>query len=277
MASGVAEEKNTDETMDNDAVTTTCEGTENECRFESPLMENEKDGSLLALVPAGEFEMGDGVHFDCPRHRVYLDEYYIGVYAVTNRQYRKFVDETGHRAPDRAEWGSPKWKGDGCPPELSEHPVVCVDWEDAQAYCRWAGLSLPTEAQWEKTARGAEGFAYPWGDLWDSARCRHAGNRSEEGTCPVHEHADGVSGYGAYNMAGNVLEWCSDWYDPDYYKSSPSKNPTGPVKGSSRVLRGGGWINASWACRAAYRVNIPPSRRVGYYGFRAVLTPGRRP
>ncbi len=254
--------------------------TDNSVKERSPLIVNEKDGTILALVPAWEFEMGDGKDSNNPRHTVYLDAYYIGVYAVTNRQYKKFVDETEHRPPDKADYswgGGPKWKESVFPAELADHPVVCVDWNDARAYCRWAGLELPTEAQWEKAARGPSGHAYPWGDEWDSARCRHDGNRSGGETCRVHDYPEGVSGYGAYNMSGNVWEWCLDWYGSDYYQKSPNKNPTGPFSGSIRVRRGGGWNYVSGYCRAAYRIRDSPSYRNGSRGFRAVLAIGQQP
>ncbi len=248
--------------------------------LKNKLIVNEKDGTILALVPAGEFEMGDGKDSNNPRHAVHLDAYYIGVYAVTNRQYKKFVEETGHRSPDESDYswgGGPKWKGSGFPAELADHPVVCADWNDARAYCRWAGLELPTEAQWEKAARGPSGHAYPWGDEWDSARCRNSENRGGEETCRVHEYAEGVSGYGAYNMSGNVWEWCLDWHGSDYYQKSPNKNPAGPNSGSIRVIRGGCWYDVSRGCRAAGRYYDDPSRRDDYRGFRAVLAPGQQP
>ncbi len=272
--------------------------------LKNKLIVNEKDGTILALVPAGEFEMGDGEDSSNPRHAVYLDAYYIGVCAVTNRQYKKFVDETGHRPPDESDYsfggglkwhrggsglslqaaqsdasfgGGPKWKGSAFPPELSDHPVVCVSWDDARAYCRWAGLELPTEAQWEKAARGPSGQAYPWGDEWDSERCRHYVNRGGGETCRVYDYAEGASGYGAYNMSGNVWEWCLDRYGSDYYKKSPNKNPTGPASGSIRVLRGGSWNCDSRGCRAAGRGGGRPSYRIDGRGFRAVLAPGQQP
>jgi len=130
----------------------------------SPIIINSKDSSILIEIPAGKFEMGDGKGSDCPKHTVYLDRYYIGVYAVTNRQYKQFVDETGHRPPDGTDYGTPIWKGKSYPESYTDHPVVCVSWEDAAAYCRWAGGTLPTEAQWEKTAHGPKGFTYPWGN-----------------------------------------------------------------------------------------------------------------
>jgi formylglycine-generating enzyme required for sulfatase activity len=193
---------------------------------------NEKDGSLLVYVPAGEFEMGDGRGSDCPPHRVTLSAYWIGVYCVTNAQYRKFVDATGHRAADDSSYREP---------ELADHPAVNVSWDDAQAYAQWAGCELPTEAQWEKAARGPQGLIYPWGKDWDAGKCRHGKNTGNETTAPVYGYPGGVSGYGTYNQSGNVWEWCADWYDKDYYRQSPGRDPRGPDGGSDRAYRGGSW------------------------------------
>ena len=242
-----------------------------------PFIVNDKDGSLLVWIPAGEFRMGDGKGNNEPQHTVYLDGYYLGVNCITNRQYKKFVDETGHRPPDKAEWGAPIWQGESYPDEYAEHPVVCVSWEDAVAYCTWSCLQLPTEAQWEKGSRGPGGLIYPWGNEWDDTRCRNAMNKGNGTTCPVFEYPTGVSGYGTYNQSGNVWEWCRDWYDTYYYVNSPRENPPGPTTGSNRVLRGGCW-NYDYAdyFRAADRYSYDPSYRIGDLGFRACLPPGQQ-
>ena len=187
---------------------------------------------------------------------------------MTNRQYGKFVDETGHRAPDHADYGSAIWKGRSFPPEVADHPVVCVSWDDAKAYAEWAGCELPTEAQWEKAARGPEGTIYPWGNEWDETKCRNGKNKGSGTTCRVYDYPEGVSGYGTYNQSGNVWEWCEDWYDDEYYSKSPRENPRGPEGGSYRVLRGGCWnfVAASFA-RGAYRWLVPGYRCV-LMGFR---------
>ncbi len=245
-------------------------------RAASPLIVNEKDGTILVQVPAGEFEMGDGKDGNCPEHKVYLDAYYMGVYCITNRQYKGFVEETGRRPPDQADYGTPIWKGRDYPGEYADHPVVCVSWEDAEAYCGWAGLELPTEARWEKAARGPKGHLYPWGNEWDEGKCRNEKNKGSGTTCPVYDYAGGVSGYGAYNMSGNVWEWCRDWYGSDYYKTSPRKDPEGPATGSSRVMRGGSWdIDVAGYFRAANRIDLVPARRGGL-GFRACLARGQQ-
>ena len=240
-----------------------CKETENGYRQVRPLVRNAQDGSVLALVPAGEFEMGDGQDASCPKHQVHLDAYYIGVYAVTNRQYAEFVSQTGHRKPDNNRWSNK---------DYADHPVTDVSWDDAIAYCKWAGGSLPTEAQWEKSARGPGALIYPWGDSWDESKCRHVKNRGSEETAPVYGFPAGVSGYGTYQQSGNVWEWCSDWYGENYYKQSESShNPAGPTGGSSRVLRGGSWrIDVASYFRGAYRRRYGPGRRDGRLGFRLV-------
>ena len=230
---------------------------------------NAKDGSVLVYVPAGEFEMGDGVGENCPPHKVVLSEYWIGVYAVTNAQYLKFVEETGHRAPDKMEHGRRVWKKGRFAPEKANHPVVGVSWDDSAAYAAWAGCGLASEAQWEKAARGPQGLIYPWGAEWDASKCRHASNRGEEQTCPVHGYPQGVSGYGTYNQSGNVWEWCADWYDARYYRNSPKQDPLGPDEGLSRVYRGGSWWYFNQVkFRAADRYGFLPGYRGDYLGLR---------
>ncbi len=232
---------------------------------------NPKDGSVLVLVPAGEFEMGDGRDSDCPRHRVYLDAYYIGRYCVTNRQYAQFVAETGHRSPEQPGAGMGVWKNGGYPAEKANHPVTHVDWDDAQAYAVWAGLALPTEAQWEKAARGPSNTVYPWGEQDDARRSRLCD--SHVGYCPtvaVTAYRSRLSRYGTYQQSGNVWEWCADWYSGDYYLQSPRENPAGPTRGWDRVRRGGSGSRANEA-RAAYRRHCSPrDREDGTLGFRLV-------
>ena len=241
------------------------------CNAAAPLVRNAKDGSVLALVPGGEFEMGDGVKeswksaCDCPKHRVHVDAYYIGVYCVTNAQYARYVKEGKGREPDNS-----KWKDAA----LAGHPVVCVSWDDASAYAKWAGCELPTEAQWEKAARGPKGLIYPWGDDWDEKKCRNGTNKGGGQTCAVWEYAAGASGYGTCNQSGNVLEWCRDWYGEKWYsEAGAAKNPVGPATGSFRVYRGGCWIYVvADYFRAAYRFRIVPASRFVYLGFRLVRT-----
>ncbi|MCX6875205.1 MAG: SUMF1/EgtB/PvdO family nonheme iron enzyme [Verrucomicrobia bacterium] len=231
-----------------------------------------RDGSILVRIPAGEFEMGDGKDTNCSKHRVELSEYWMAVYCVTNRQYGKFVSETKHRVPGTADYGEAIWKNGQCPAEKLDHPVVFVSWDDCAAYAKWAGLSLPTEAQWEKAARGPKGLIYPWGDEWDQNKCRNYKNKGSGQTAAVWEYPNGASGYGTMQQAGNVWEWCADWYEDSYYGKSPVKDPTGPNGGSDRVDRGGCWGNvvASYF-RGAKRDWGDPANRYDILGFRLVM------
>ena len=232
-------------------------------RIEHPLAVNQKDGSIMVYVPEGEFEMGDGQNSDCPKHTVHLSAYWIGVYCVTNGQYLKFVEATGHRSPDNSRRYKEK--------PYAAHPVTDVSWDDAKAYAQWAGCQLPTEAQWEKAARGPAGLIYPWGKDWDQAKCRNDENNGSEQTAPVYGYPEGASGYGTYNQSGNVLEWCADWYDSGYYKNSPQRDPAGPATGTLRVNRGGGWVYDSPAYfRGAFRYRLAPGNRNDYLGYRLV-------
>jgi formylglycine-generating enzyme required for sulfatase activity len=244
-------------------------------RPEVDLAVNEKDGSVLLRVPAGEFEMGDGQHTNCPKHKVQLAEYWIGVYCVTNRQYGRFVQETGHRAPEVSVYtGDPAvWQSGKCPVDKLDHPVVWVSWDDAQSYAQWSGLTLPTEAQWEQAARGPLGLIYPWGPAWDADRCRHKDNKGSETTSAVWGYGGGTSGHGTYQQSGNVDEWCSDWYGEDCHGKSVQANPRGPDGGSDRVYRGGSWgYGVLSIFRGACRGRLGPSYRRAELGFRLVRT-----
>ncbi len=240
---------------------------------------NQKDGSALVLVPAGAFLMGseEGFPVERPVHRVFVNAFYLGKYPVTNAQYERFVAETGHRVPylddPRARLDNWDLEKRTYPPGRAQHPVVLVSWHDARAYCAWAGGRLPTEAEWEKAARGGlEEKRYPWGDEIDPSLANYD---NREGTTPVGSYP--ANGYGLYDMAGNVWEWVADWYDAKYYRESPAQNPQGPEKGAVRVLRGGAWLLFAQFCRVAYRFRNSPDFRFNLIGFRLALSPSEPP
>ncbi len=227
-------------------------------RPEPPPAPKTEDGAEMVLVPAGEFGMGsdDGASEEKPRHRVYLDAFYIDKYAVTRALYERFLRATSRREPTH--WNDSMFNG-------PQQPAVGVDWHDADAYCKWAGKRLPTVAEWEKGARGSDGRKYPWGDLWDPSRANSSESKLDK-TTPVGSYPAGVSPYRALDMGGNVWRWVADWYDASYYGRSPERNPTGPESGDSKVLRGGSW-NFD-LLRSSVRVGFTPDIRDHFLGFR---------
>ncbi len=233
----------------------------------------EKDSMTMVYVPAGEFLMGssdsdrDAAGDEKPQHLVYLDAFWIDQTEVTNAQYKQCVQDRKCNASEYA--NNSKYNDD-------TQPVVGVGWDDAKAYCEWVGRQLPTEAQWEKAARGTDGRIYPWSD--QKATCEYAvmndgsGNGCSKGAAwAVGSKHQGASPYGALDMAGNVWEWVTDWYDRDYYSSSPARNPQGPSAGEFRVLRGGSWLSDYSSDRAAYCSSNMPTLRSYFVGFRCVV------
>jgi sulfatase modifying factor 1 len=254
----------------------------------------------LALVPAGEFVMGsdDADDDERPTHRVYVDVFSMAVHPVTQREYSRFVRATGHRAPaiyelplvvsagggDRERTfrsiGEPYVWMDSEPPSARlDHPVTLVRWDDAFAYCAWLAnetgriVRLPAEAEWEKAARGGlEGKRYPWGDRLDRNMANFLtdpSQKSAQGTTQCRTYPP--NGYGLFDMAGNVWEWVHDWYDSQYYSSSPVNSPTGPREGGLRLLRGGSWLVADVRMLAcSHRHKVPPDTYSYGIGFRIV-------
>jgi serine/threonine-protein kinase len=217
-------------------------------------------------VPAGEFLMGsadsdsDANSTEKPQHKVYLDTYSLDQMEVTKDQYQKCVAA--------GKCAAPTCNGTG----QGNHPVVCVAWRDAVNYCAWAEGRLPTEAEWEKAARGSDGRIYPWGNaLPDDKRCNF--NNNVRDTAAVGSYPDGVSPYGALDMAGNVWEWTADWYDVKYYAGSSAQLPQGPDSGQFRVLRGGSWDDGRWHVRVAARRGDDPDFRDDGVGFRCARSP----
>jgi formylglycine-generating enzyme required for sulfatase activity len=217
----------------------------------------------MVFVPAGEFVMGSefGEFDEEPRHMVYLDAFYIDRYEVTNEQYAQCVEAGECQRQNVArieELMGPK------------QPAVAVGWFNAVAFCEYAGKRLPTEAEWEKAARGTDERRYPWGDEWlpDQVNMHH----DEDGfawTAPVGSFPKNVSPYGAYDMAGNAWEWTQDWWSRRYYRESPRENPKGPKTGVTRVMRGGSWMyDVPFFVGAANRSPGKPLVRKRYVGFR---------
>ncbi len=236
-----------------------------------------QDGAPLVLIPAGAFPMGvppghrDGGRDEYPNHEVFLDDFYIDTYEVTNGRYLEFIRATGHRKPQHPK--NPDrtlWQGGLMPETIADRPVINVDWYDAAAYCAWAGRRLPTEAEWEKAAKGTGDRRFPWGNVEPTDKHLNFLQRwiGEKTLMPVGSYEAGKSPYGVYDVAGNVFEWTADWYDSSYYKKSPAKNPTGPKTGSRKVLRGSGWQSETPTVRIFTRFGSDPNNRDESTGFR---------
>ena len=239
------------------------------CKVSSNSEDPDYDTETLRIewidIPAGEFWMGDnlkaGSNDEKPVHTVYLDDYKISKYEVTFEMYNKFCEKTNKTIPDDKGWG------------FGNNPVINVSWDDARAFCFWLSektgknIHLPTEAQWEKAARGTEQRKYPWGN--SSLSCSKANYYGcVDRTKMVGSHPSGVSPYEVHDMAGNVWEWCEDRYSSIYYSNSPERNPAGPSDGSGRVGRGGGWFSEPSRIRSSTRFRFNPSYKASNLGFR---------
>lgn len=251
-------------------------------------------------IPAGEFLMGtaDAGADERPVHRVFISEFFMGRFAITNDEYARFIKATGHPAPSLRdlpliatggrdavfkELAAPYlWEGENPPPGHGSHPVVLVSFDDAAGYCRWLSDStervvrLPTEAEWEKAARGGvEANRYPWGDEIDASHCNFLDDpaaKPQRGTRQIGTYPPNA--FGLSDVAGNVWEWVSDWYDAEYYGRGEAKDPGGPNTGNQRIVRGGSWVNDDKTMlRCAYRHKVPPDTYAYSIGFRVVCLP----
>lgn len=238
----------------------------------------------MVLVPAGRFLMGSDKKADrnaykaeMPQRTVYLDGYEIDKYEVTALHYLKFVLATA-RLP-QIDW---RYDGGNFQESMANHPIMHVSWTDADAYCRWAGKRLPTEAEWEKAARGDDGRIFPWGNQMAGLTRANYGRTGLSGPVrdrperlllyppiiSVDKYDNAASPYGVHQMAGNVAEWVADWYDKDFYQRAPDRNPKGPDSGTNRAFRGGGWIDSTPTVRASQRNGAPPETKMNWLGFR---------
>ena len=239
-----------------------------------------KDGAPMVLIPEGLFPMGvphgdrDGGRDEYPRHDVFVNNFYIDKFELTNGRYLEFVRATNHRTPQNPKNATRNlWQGDTITESLADRPVINVDWADANAYCQWVSKRLPTEAEWEKAAKGTADRRFPWGNVEPTNKHLNFNQQwiGEKTLMPVGSYEAGKSPFGVYDMAGNVWEWVNDWYDAKYYEKSPAKNPTGPETGTKRVLRGSGWQNETPTVRIFTRVDSDPTIRNESTGFRCAM------
>ncbi|MDF0665082.1 MAG: formylglycine-generating enzyme family protein [Nitrospira sp.] len=236
-----------------------------------------KDGAPMVLVPAGEFVMGSdkGDEDEAPVHRVYLNAFYMDKFEVTNGRFAKYVEAIQSEPP----WG---FTDKDTPLIHAEHPVRWVNWMDAMGYCLWVGKRLPTEAEWEKAARGTDERVYPWGN--DPPTPVHAVYGLKEGGAEtvsvIGDHHMGQSPYGVQDLAGNLYEWVMDWYAEDFYSSfinGPAVNPRGPGEGTVKVQRGGSYLNTPYRLRSSFRTKSDPTEQDPNVGFRCAQDVQKQP
>ena len=249
---------------------------------------SKKDGMVILYIPDGEFNMGNAKAslYESPVHKVYLDAFWMDQTEVTNSMFAKFLNDMGNQVEGDVEWWDEnisnadiKLNNGLWMPEsgLEDYPVVGVRWHGADSYCEWAGRRLPTEAEWEKAARGGlDGKIYPWGDQGPVCSVGPTNGAQfsscQRGMVPVKTYLP--NGYGVYDTAGNVWEWVADWYDSIYYGKSLDKNPPGPTSGiqKSRVLRGGSWMDSSESLRVSYRFYYYFGYTNDTFGFRCAIS-----
>ncbi len=231
----------------------------------------DKDQMVMVMISQGEFRMGSdaGKIDEQPIHRVYLDGFWMDRTEITNAQYRKCVASGSCTNPSSDDSFTRQRYYTSDNDQYGNFPVIHVDWYQAAAYCKWAGGRLPTEAEWEAAARGTDGRTFPMGDHVDKGNANYAGFVGD--TARVGSYPSGASPYGVLDMAGNVWEWVFDWYDQDFYRRSPDRNPTGPPSGSSRVLRGGSWEDDTDLVRSPNRNFNDPHSSTTTWGFRCVV------
>ena len=222
-----------------------------------------KDGAPAVLIPAGTFIWGDNE--ESPRRELFVDSFYLDKHEVTVARYADFLKATGNVSPPE-EWQTVNLK------TQAALPVVGVDWQDASGYCRWAGRRLPTDAEWERAARGLDERKYPWGNEPPSAEhARFAKNYQnsvyQDGVAAVGTHPKGASPFGIDDLSGNVWEWVADWFT-ESFSPTDRRNPKGPASGTDKVLRGGGWYDAPERLTVTKRMHAPPGHRDDSVGFR---------
>ncbi len=234
--------------------------------LEEGAIRHKRDKSVLVLVPAGTFVRGSGVGDASPQRRIHLDAYYIDRREISGAQYRECVVAGKCSMPGRAHKECTYGHAG-----LDDYPVNCVSWSQAAAYCGWAGKRLPTEAEWEKAARGTDERVFPWGN--GPPNCALTQYLKCDGRpYPVASFADVASPYGAVQMAGNVWEWVADWYGGQYYSSAPSRNPQGPPSGKYRVLRGGSYRSTDFFLTTTHRNKAEGKRKRRDQGFRCAMS-----